>query len=424
MPPKTRGRNVKPTNATSAARPNRPARPARPAAATKGARPAPVPRPVAGGEAPRPRRGSGRLEGAPTRTPRGENAVAPRTARGDKAASAPRPVRDGRPPRAEKLDKWVTEPEAPKGRGGARGGARPAPRKGEAPEARRSPAHETAPAPARGRPGVAGGRGARGPEAAETKPERLHKVLAQAGIGSRRDMEEWIAAGRISVNGEPAIVGQLVSLGDRIKVNGKLINVHFATRLPRVLIYYKNEGQIVSRDDPEARETVFDELPRMRGGRWIAVGRLDVNTGGLLLFTTSGELANRLMHPRYEIVREYAVRILGELPEESKKALLDGITLDDGPASFSTLEAAGGEGANRWLRVTLHEGRNREVRRMFAAVGVTVSRLMRVRYGPLVLPSRLRRGRFEELDEPQVRALLAAVGLDSPLPVKRSPRLR
>jgi 23S rRNA pseudouridine2605 synthase len=369
-------------------------------------------------------------------------------------------VRGDRPPRAAKSGKWVTEAadagDLARGpRAGEPKGARKAP---GSPESRRELPRNAAAAPARGqnqavergarydeaeddgrhqapargksapgsrgRPGVAGGRGARGPEAAEVKPERLHKVLAQAGIGSRRDMEEWIAAGRVSVNGEPAIVGQLVSPGDRIKVNGKLINVHFATRLPRVLIYYKNEGQIVSRDDPEQRETVFDELPRMRGGRWIAVGRLDVNTGGLLLFTTSGELANRLMHPRYEIVREYAVRILGELSEESKKALLDGITLDDGPASFSTLEEAGGEGANHWLRVTLHEGRNREVRRMFAAVGVAVSRLMRVRYGPLVLPSSLRRGRFEELDEAQVRALLAAVGLDSPLPVKRSPRLR
>jgi 23S rRNA pseudouridine2605 synthase len=166
------------------------------------------------------------------------------------------------------------------------------------------------------------------------KPERLHKLLANSGVGSRREMEELIAAGRIVVNGEPAHVGQTVSPGDRIKVNGKLVQLRFSDRLPRVILYHKPEGEIVSRNDPEHRPNVFTSLPRMSAGRWVAVGRLDFNTSGLLLLTTSGDLANRLMHPRYELVREYAVRILGELPDEARRQLLDGIELDDGPAKF------------------------------------------------------------------------------------------
>lgn len=235
------------------------------------------------------------------------------------------------------------------------------------------------------------------------KPERLHKVLADAGVGSRREMEDWIVAGRISVNGEPAHLGQLVNPGDRVKVNGKLVNLRFANKAPRVLLYHKPEGEIVSRDDPDKRPSVFDALPRMRGGRWIAVGRLDFNTSGLLLFTTSGELANKLMHPRTRLVREYAVRVLGELSEEAKDQLLDGVLLEDGPAYFSSLEYRGGEGVNHWYHVTLFEGRNREVRRMFEAVGCTVSRLMRVRYGPLHLPSWLKRGMSREMEPEQVR---------------------
>lgn len=250
----------------------------------------------------------------------------------------------------------------------------------------------------------------------DAEPIRLHKILAQAGYGSRRELEEWILAGRISVNGKPAEVGQLVGPQDRIKVNGRLINVNFSQRMPRVLIYNKPEGEIVSRDDPEGRPSVFDALPRINGGRWIAVGRLDFNTSGLLVFTTSGELANRLMHPRYEISREYAVRILGDLDEEMKHELVDGILLEDGLARFHVLDEAGGEGANRWYRVVIHEGRNREVRRMFEAVGATVSRLMRVRYGPLNLPPNLRRGKVAELDERNVRALLDAVGMSAPRP--------
>lgn len=244
-------------------------------------------------------------------------------------------------------------------------------------------------------------------------PERLQKVLAQAGLGSRREVEEWIAAGRINVNGKPAQLGQLVVPGDRVKVNGKLVNLRFSSRLPRVLLYYKPEGEIVSRDDPDGRATVFEALPRMRGGRWIAVGRLDINTGGLLLFTTSGELANRLMHPRYEIIREYAVRTLGEVSEELRQKLIDGIELDDGTARFTSMVDGGGQGANHWYRVTLNEGRNREVRRMFQAVGVTVSRLLRVRYGPLSLPPSLRRGKVLELSDRDVKALLESVGLSA-----------
>lgn len=261
---------------------------------------------------------------------------------------------------------------------------------------------------------------------APAKPERLHKLLAQSGIGSRREMEEAIAAGRVTVNGETARTGQSAAPGDRIKLNGRLVNVKFSNRLPRVLIYHKPEGEIVSRDDPEHRPSVFTALPRLSGSRWVAVGRLDFNTSGLLLFTTSGELANRLMHPRYELVREYAVRVLGELSSEAQQRLLDGVELDDGPAQFSTLQEAGGEGANHWYRVSLSEGRNREVRRMFEAVGVAVSRLMRVRYGPFALPPNLRRGQSLELDEKEIRRLLADFGMEDavPRPVVRKPRAR
>jgi 23S rRNA pseudouridine2605 synthase len=243
-------------------------------------------------------------------------------------------------------------------------------------------------------------------------PQRLHKVLAAAGIGSRREIEDWIIAGRISVNGEPADVGQKVGPGDRVRINGKLMPLRFATRVPRVVLYHKPEGEIVSRDDPEGRPTVFDRLPVLRKGRWIAVGRLDFNTSGLLLFVNDGDLANKLMHPRYELDREYAVRILGELDEAQRGALLAGIELEDGPAKFNTLLDAGGEGANHWYRVTLSEGRNREVRRMFEAMGLTVSRLMRVRYGPVVLPSRLKRGMWEDMAEEEVCAL---AGLPKPV---------
>jgi len=247
----------------------------------------------------------------------------------------------------------------------------------------------------------------------EAKPERLQKVLAQAGVGSRREMEEWIAAGKVTVNGEPAHLGQSVVPTDKVKVGGRLINIRFtgaAARAPRVLMYHKPEGEIVSRDDPDGRPSVFAALPRMRGGRWIAVGRLDFNTSGLLLFTTSGDLANKLMHPSSQLVREYAVRVLGELTLEAQQQLLAGVELEDGKANFASLVDAGGEGANKWYRVSLFEGRNREVRRMFEAVGCTVSRLIRVRYGPFVLPPQLKRGRCRELEEGEVKLLMRELG--------------
>lgn len=258
------------------------------------------------------------------------------------------------------------------------------------------------------------------------KPERLHKLLAQSGVGSRREMEELIAAGRVNVNGEVAQLGMSASPGDRVKVNGKLIHLKFSNRLPRVILYHKPEGEIVSRDDPDRRPTVFTSLPKMSGGRWVAVGRLDFNTSGLLLFTTSGELANRLMHPRYNLVREYAVRILGEMSEEKRQRLLAGVELEDGLAQFSTFEDAGGQGVNHWYRVSLFEGRNREVRRMFEAVGAVVSRLMRVRYGPFLLPPSLKRGQVKELEPAEVQKLLAEFGMDDPAPGRalRKPRER
>jgi 23S rRNA pseudouridine2605 synthase len=238
---------------------------------------------------------------------------------------------------------------------------------------------------------------------------KLQKALADAGYGSRRQLEQWIVDGRVSVNGEPAHVGQRIGPGDRIRINGKLARMQRTTHQARVLLYHKPEGEIVSRDDPDGRPSVFDKLPRIRGGRWIAVGRLDFNSCGLLLLTDSGQLANRLMHPRYELEREYAVRVVGELAAETKQRLLRGIELDDGLAAFGRLAEEGGEGTNRWYRVTINEGRNREVRRMFEAVGVTVSRLMRVRYGPIALPPRLKRGMCGELEPTEVAALLAAL---------------
>ncbi|HEY0846160.1 MAG TPA: pseudouridine synthase [Noviherbaspirillum sp.] len=250
---------------------------------------------------------------------------------------------------------------------------------------------------------------------AEDDAPKLHKVLADAGLGSRRDMEELIIAGRVSVNGEPAHIGQRILPTDQVRINGKLIQRKIAKRPPRVLIYHKPAGEIVSTSDPEGRPSVFDRLPTMKAGKWLAVGRLDFNTEGLLLFTTSGDLANRLMHPRYGIEREYAVRTLGELEEGMRQKLLNGVELEDGMAQFSKIVDGGGEGVNRWYRVTIGEGRNREVRRMFEAVGLTVSRLIRTRYGALVLPSGLKRGRWEELDEQAVRELMALSGLEKAL---------
>ncbi|MBU3696818.1 23S rRNA pseudouridine(2605) synthase RluB [Dechloromonas sp.] len=285
-----------------------------------------------------------------------------------------------------------------------------------APEVETAPelAEEAKPVPRR-RQGVPqtgranrGNIGRNGKPLIEAKPERLQKILAQAGVGSRREMEEWIAAGKITVNGEVAQLGQSVVPTDKVKIGGRLINIRFtgSSRPPRVLMYHKPEGEIVSRDDPDGRPSVFAALPRMRGGRWINVGRLDFNTSGLLLFTTSGDLANKLMHPSSQLVREYAVRVLGELTVDAQQQLLNGVQLEDGPANFASLVDAGGEGANHWYKVSIFEGRNREVRRMFEAVGCTVSRLIRVRYGPFILPPQLKRGRSRELTELEIKALL------------------
>lgn len=237
---------------------------------------------------------------------------------------------------------------------------------------------------------------------------KLHKVLAQAGLGSRLEMEQLILEGRISVNAEPAHIGQRIQFGDAVKVNGKPIRVRIDPPPPRVIAYHKPAGEVVTHDDPQNRPTVFRRLPKLFQGKWQSVGRLDLNTEGLLLLTSSGELANRLMHPRFGLEREYAVRVLGALNNEEKKRLLEGVMLDDGNAQFTSIEAGGGEGANCWYKVTLSEGRNREVRRMFEAVGHAVSRLIRIRYGAMVLPRGLKRGAFVELEESDIWALTSA----------------
>jgi 23S rRNA pseudouridine2605 synthase len=246
--------------------------------------------------------------------------------------------------------------------------------------------------------------------APQPETPKLHKVLAQAGLGSRLEMEQLIMEGRISVNNEPAHIGQRIQYGDQIKVNGKPIRVRIAPPPARVIAYHKPVGEVVTHDDPQNRPTVFRKLPKLQQGKWQSVGRLDLNTEGLLLFTSSGELANRLMHPRFGLEREYAVRVLGALSDEEKERLLDGIDLEDGRAQFGSIEPGGGEGANTWYRVTISEGRNREVRRLFEALGHAVSRLIRIRYGAMMLPRGLKRGSWMELDERDIRALMQAAG--------------
>jgi 23S rRNA pseudouridine2605 synthase len=245
-------------------------------------------------------------------------------------------------------------------------------------------------------------------------PQRLQKVLALSGFGSRRDMEELIASGRVTVNGEPAKVGMTVSANDVVRIDKRAVKLQTEPLLPRVLIYHKLEGEIVSQDDPGKRASVFEKLPRIRGAKWVSIGRLDINTSGLMMFTTSGELANYFMHPRYEVEREYAVRVMGELTEEQMVMLTQGIELDDGVAAFDVLQDRGGEGSNHWYQVILREGRNREVRRLFEAVGLMVSRLMRVRFGPVSLPPRLKRGQMLALEDKEVRELLTLAALPIP----------
>lgn len=259
--------------------------------------------------------------------------------------------------------------------------------------------------------------------------EKLQKVLARAGKGSRRELEALIASGRVSIEGKLATLGDRVdiNLSPSIRVDGHIVNVKAeADGICRVMAYYKPEGELCTRNDPEGRPTVFDRLPRLQGARWVAVGRLDVNTCGLLLFTTDGELAYRLMHPSRAVEREYAVRVFGQLDDEKLKALSVGIQLDDGPAAFQTLKHSGGEGSNQWYNVTITEGKNREVRRLWEAVGVQVSRLMRVRYGDIILPKGLPRGGYTELDLTAVNYLRQLVALPaemvSRLPVEKDRR--
>jgi 23S rRNA pseudouridine2605 synthase len=258
--------------------------------------------------------------------------------------------------------------------------------------------------------------------APDAEAPKLQKVLAQSGVGSRRDLEQMIAGGRVSVNGEVAHVGQRVSWGDQVAIDGKPVRVRIAPLPTRVLAYHKPVGEVVTLDDPEGRPTVFRRLPRLMHGKWQSVGRLDINTEGLLLFTTSGELANRLMHPRFGIEREYAVRVLGTLTDESRARLLAGVPIEGQTAAFLSIEDGGGEGANHWYRVKIAEGRNREVRRLCDAVGLAVSRLIRIRYGTVVLPRGLRRGVAVDLSPDDVKLLRVMTGLGEGRGSAKKPR--
>ena len=246
----------------------------------------------------------------------------------------------------------------------------------------------------------------------EPDAPKLQKVLAQSGVGSRRDIEQMIEDGRIEVNDQVAHIGQRVSFGDRIKVAGKPIKVRIAPPPARILAYHKPTGEVVTHDDPQGRPTVFRRLPRLAHGKWMSVGRLDLNTEGLLLFTNSGELANQLMHPRFGVEREYAVRVLGSLDDAGRQKLLSGVEIEGQTANFISISNGQGEGVNQWYRVVITEGRNREVRKLFDAVGLTVNRLIRVRYGAIVLPRGLKRGVWVELGESDVRAVKSLTGLD------------
>ncbi|MDP5141230.1 23S rRNA pseudouridine(2605) synthase RluB [Rheinheimera baltica] len=242
--------------------------------------------------------------------------------------------------------------------------------------------------------------------------EKLQKVLARAGVGSRREMEEWISSGRVTVDGKPATLGDRISPNQQVRVDGHPVQIASeAEQICRVLAYHKPEGEICSRTDPEGRPTVFSRLPNIKGARWIAIGRLDINTSGLLLFTTDGELANRLMHPKFEVEREYAVRVFGDVNDAMIQRLRIGVELEDGKANFKKIKALPGEGINRWFHVVLTEGRNREVRRMWESQGAVVSRLIRVRYGDLLLPKHLPAGGYAEYPLDDVNYLRKLVSL-------------
>lgn len=252
--------------------------------------------------------------------------------------------------------------------------------------------------------------------------ERIQKLLARAGLGSRREIEDWIRRGEVRIDGRVAALGDRAGPGDRITVRGRLVVLR-RPRPARVLAYHKPAGELTARADPQGRPTVFARLPPLRGERWVSVGRLDVNTEGLLLFTTDGTLAHALMHPSRGLEREYAVRVFGgTLDQAALERLTTGVALPDGPAHFESVEEGGGTGANRWYRVVLTEGRNREVRRLFEAVGAQVSRLIRVRYGPVELGRGLRRGRYRELQPDEITALYEAAGLPAPDLRRHGPR--
>jgi 23S rRNA pseudouridine2605 synthase len=255
---------------------------------------------------------------------------------------------------------------------------------------------------------------------ADAPSQKLHKILAQAGVGSRRLMEEWIREGKVTVNGAVVGIGTRVVPSDVIRIGRRTIRWPGTHRVPRVLVYHKPEGEIVSHDDPEGRASVFAKLPQLRGAKWLAVGRLDFNTSGLLIFTTSGELANRMMHPSFAVEREYAVRIVGQLNPSQVARLTGGIELSDGVARCESVLDEGGEGTNHWYRIVLREGRNRVVRRIFEALGLTVSRLIRVRFGVVALPPRLKRGQVSALPAAEVKQLLDWLEANAPEPVLRA----